>query len=476
MLQPRCKSHASEELEFYCKECRSLACRSCALSLTHRSHPNNMIEIDEALNEAQAVLKQYINKANSLLQGAENVMDNSARSSQLLQDNSKRAESKIQKYFHRMRCILTDREHYFVSILRRSVEEKKKDVIERKAAFKISMSGIIEGLKSLDDLSKRDAEDISILKDQGQIFEKLDGHMTKMSDNINSDSIEVDTSVTMPCFEDQNFEKLCRQVGDPGFRVSTQNLFGVPPSSSLPAAPLLSPSLRKTTSHQSSPPPVPPRIKSNSVNTFDPRANSPLTSPLSSPLTSPTGSDISNGDRSQNAISPVPPPIPPKSPSHNKKKHPQWLEECKRQYEGEKAKDYEVPFVKQNGSQSPGLNKEHVIENGHNGISKNPIPKPRSRTHAFLGETYPSVSPVPKARTKVLKPIEYNDHTVTVEAPTPGTPPLPIHHFAPPEGPPIEPLAVINSRMMTGPSECKEDKICPYGVCIGQFSLCYIVG
>uniref|UniRef100_A0A1X7V6C2 Uncharacterized protein n=1 Tax=Amphimedon queenslandica TaxID=400682 RepID=A0A1X7V6C2_AMPQE len=435
-----------------------------------------MLEIDEALNEAQAVLKQYINKANSLLQGAENVMDNSARSSQLLQDNSKRAESKIQKYFHRMRCILTDREHYFVSILKRSVEEKKREVIEKKAAFKVSMSGIIEGLKSLDDLSKRDPENISILRDQGQVFEKLDGHMSKMSDNINSDSIEVDSSVTMPCFEDQNFEKLCRQVGDPGFRVSTQNVFGLPPSSPLSATPLLSPSLRKNTS-QPPAPPVPPRLKSNSVNTIDPRSNSPLTSPLSSPLTSPTGSDscISNGDGSQNLISPAPPPIPPKSPSHGKKKHPQWLEECKRQYEEEKANDYEVPSVKQNGSQSPGGNKEHVIENGRNGISKNPVPKPRSRTHAFLGETCPSVSPVPKARTKVFKPIEYNDHTVTVEAPTPGTPPLPVHNFTSSGGPPIEPLVVINSRMMTGPSESKEDKIRPYGVCIGQFSLCCIV-
>ena len=464
MLQSRCKAHTSEDLEFYCKDCRSLACRSCVLSPSHRSHSDKMIEIEEALKEAQTTLKQYVSKANGLLQGAENLMDNSARSSQKLQENTKRAEAKIQKYFHRMRSILTDREHYFVSLLRKSVEDKKKKAIERKSAFKVSMSGIIEGLKSLDELTKRESDDISVLRDQGAVFEKLDLHMDKMSRNIDSDFIDVDTSVTMPCFEDQNFEKVCRQVGDPGYRVSTQNFYGVSPSVSVP---LLSPI---TPNH--SPPPVPPRIKSNSLNSsVDPRI-----SPFLSPVASPTGSDFSDGDRTQGTLSPVPPPIPPKSPSHGKKKIPKWLKECKEQYDMEKsngeATDYEVPFNK---------TKPRAIENGptitagvkENGVIKSPLPKPRSRSHHILSsDNVPIVntSPIPRTRTKFLKSLEYKEHTVTVEAPTPESPPLPLSlrsNSASPETTPLQPLFEITSKMMLGPHESRDDKINPSAVSVG---------
>lgn len=418
LQQPKCTSHPSQTLDFYCEECYTLACTSCVLSSAHRAHSHNVTDISIALPIHRERLHDYITEANGCLQGAENMMDNSASSVHMLQENCKRAESKIQKYFYRMRTILTDRERHFSSLLKRSVSEKKKTMTEERKSIKVSLANIIDGLKSLDELSKRREEDISVLQDDFPVISKLKGHMQLVHQQVDSDISNFDTTVTMPCFEDQNFEKICRRVGDPGYRVCPHNCARLSG---------FSPLISKRNGSIESLPPVPPRLSSGGH-----RLKS--TESLSPRPTSSGGSETElseSGDIDVFRAETPPPPIPPKSPAHARK-WPQWMEDYKKQLEVEKEKTSEEG--KENGVPGGQRDKEDGV-----------------------------VRPVPKVRSKLSKvPVldfigSPHSTRVMVQPPTPVSPDIL-----------IEPSLEVTTRMMLGQAESKEDKLSPCGICIGK--------
>ena len=284
---------------------------SCILSPQHRPHSDRITDAKSALDNHNIKLQSLINQANGCLQGAENIMDNLARCSEELKNNRSRAEQKIQRYFHRMRSILTDREHYFVSLLRQSVKEKNQAVIERRSKAKETTDGIINGLKALTDLLNRN--DVLVLRDAVPIAKLLTKHFDTMNNHEALDEFKLDTSVTMPCFEDPNFEKVCRQVGDSNYRVC----YNCEEKSFV--------SVNETIS-DSSPPPVPPRLSIKTKDSID------YLPP------SPTGSNAST-DSMDIFIDDMPPPIPPKSPKKTHTRFPQWIEDYKKQMEVAKSSE-----------------------------------------------------------------------------------------------------------------------------------------
>lgn len=297
MSSIKCEAHPTQSLEFFCQVCSDVICMSCVLSPQHRAHSDNITDMDSALSDHQARLEISISQANGCLQGAENVMDNLARCVEELKGNRSRAEQKIKRYFHRMRSILVDREHQFISLLRQNVDEKRKMVTERRKKAKETTDGIITGLKSLTDLTNRN--DVMILREAAPILDLLSKHIDAI--NSHNDKFDFDSSVTMPCFEDPNFEKVCRLVGDPNYRVCDCHLSE---SESVSGD-------QNETISSTSPPPVPPRLSIKDTIDF-----------LSPP--SPTGSNASDVD----SMDDVPPPLPPKSPK-KKRKIPQWIEDYK---------------------------------------------------------------------------------------------------------------------------------------------------
>ena len=445
MAYPKCSLHQSYPLEYYCEECHDLVCTSCVLSLQHRTHSAKINDVTAVLPSHIDKLQEFINQANGHLQGAENIMDNLARNVQSLLDNRTRAEQKVKKYFYRMRSILSDRERYFITQLHLSVDEKKKKVTEKRKLVKESMDSIISSLKSLSDLSQRH-NDVLILREEKGIINQLMEDIQRMS-NVHStlDILEMDTSVTMPCFEDQNFEKICRQVGNPGFRTCAQGSGCSQESSPKP--------LPRSSHNQSddNPPPIPPRPTSVKYR----ESTSSITttfSDFSGPPPSPTGSNgstdsvISGTDTTRNdnftasgelgsemALgSPLlksPPPVPPKSPK-KVGNLPQWLEDCKKQQ----------------------------LQ-----IRKTPPPPTVNGTNKEYGNFVNKTSPIPKPRTK-LKIInctcDKNDQTkpevITVQPPTPNSPDKI-----------IQPLLEISSKTMLGPAEGRDDIIKPCGICVG---------
>lgn len=446
MAYPKCSLHQSYPLEYYCEECLDLVCTSCVLSLQHRAHSAKITDVTAVLPSHIDKLQEFINQANGHLQGAENIMDNLARNVQSLLDNRMRAEQKVKKYFYRMRSILSDRERYFITQLHLSVDEKKKKVTEKRKLVKESMDCIISSLKSLSFLSQRH-NDVLILREEKAIIEKLMEDIQLMNDVHSTLGIlEMDTSVTMPCFEDQNFEKICRQVGNPGFRTCAQGSACSQESSPKP---------QPRSSHNQSddnPPPVPPRPSSVKYR----ESTSSITttfSDFSGPPPSPTGSNastdsvISGTDTTRNdnftasgelgseiAIgSPLlksPPPVPPKSPKKVSSNMQQWLEDCKKQ-QLQSRKTPPPPTVN-------GTNKEYGIV-----VNKtSPIPKPRTKLKLINNTCDKNDQAKPKV--------------ITVQPPTPNSPDKI-----------IQPLSEISSRTMLGPAEGRDDIIRPCGICVG---------
>jgi hypothetical protein len=349
---PKCAEHPSRSVEFYCEYCSDVACTSCVLSSRHRGHSSEIIDINIAIDDRQARIGDCISRANGYLQGAEDAMDDLARCVGELKLNQSKAERRIELYFHRMRSILVDREHYFKGLLKQKVDERIKFISGKRQQSKEALDGIITGLKSLDNISNNPS-DITSLINEASVTRLLKNHFETIDNQPSTSEIEVDRSVTMPCFEDSNFEKVCRRVGDPDYRVCSNNSISCNSHHPKPM-PRLNASRESPTAPLKLPANPPKRLRTK-------------TAPYS----------IDNDDGND-----VPPPIPPKSPKSPKNHLPQWLHDYKKQYDAEKSKDVHQPSPI--ASKTP--TKPEIIQSGQVIIELElPTPdSPHAKTlHAF---------------------------------------------------------------------------------------------
>ena len=279
---PFCKDHPRKVLEYYCNECRQLVCGSCMLS-SHRPHSSSIIESEEALQNHLKTLDSLKAQVNATLQGAENVMDNLAKDVEEIKLNGSRASHRVKTYFSRLREHLVKRERHFLSSLSSELEKPITGIAEQRSSVRQAMEQIINNLKTLDELSQC-KQDVNVLLTEGELVAEVKKNilaMQEVQDAIVKNPIL--TIVTMPCFEDQEFDKVCQQVGNPSFRTCPPDCKGKRKRNPSPN--------EQNQSRQSTPsPPLPHRIK--------PKAPDP------SPLPQPTSS--------------TPPPLPPKSPAHGK--------------------------------------------------------------------------------------------------------------------------------------------------------------
>lgn len=449
---PKCSDHDGKSLDFYCTSCKDIACSSCLLT-QHREHSHSVVEASEVLSSHMTELRDLVEQANAHLEGAENIMDNMAGSVRTLRENKDRAEQRIRNYFSRMRNILVDREHHFINKLRQSTEEKKMAFGDTRKSVKDAMTGMIKCVKILADLSQRE-DDIIVLREERSVVSELNRLIEVM--NEVKGTIEQDTSVTIPCLEDHNFEQVCRMVGDPHFRVCAPGCVNSPASIPVPSSPKNSPLDIPNDDQSSKPPPIPPRpvVKDRRAQT-DPNETISLRSPdhpRSYSQLPNTNDDERVPIRRSESVSPPPPPIPPRSP-RSTKELPSWLLEYQQQQKHQE-RDEDV--------------KDDQLVNGHDesykvtpSVGKPPIPKPRQK---LLIKNQLS-SPIGYIETDKEDDGRYQPFTklsdtsnpvVNVNPPTPSTEVIGF------------PVVEITSRQLLGPNQQKGSVVYPCGVCIGS--------
>lgn len=250
----RCSQHPTERLTHYCEDCRDLVCESCLLIPPHRQHRVSLAE--KVLPKHIQSLEQYIVQANAHVQGTENLMDNLAQTNMKIQENRSAAELRIRTYFNRMRNLLNERERHFVSTVRLDTSKKMETVADRRGKIKIIMDALITSLKTMDSFT-RQPDDITILRSEGAVLEQTDHHIQDLLQWYNAPSF--DTTITLPCVEDRNFEEVCRLVGDPSYRVCPPNCTSQKKSPSKS----MSPPLIGAMPTNGAPPPRPPKPKNS---------------------------------------------------------------------------------------------------------------------------------------------------------------------------------------------------------------------
>lgn len=212
----RCDHHPSKVLEYYCQDCRDLVCGNCLLS-AHRDHTRSVLEADGVLPGHLSELSKLTESTGVTLQGAENIMDSLAEDLKTMKENEQRAMLKARRFFGHLKEILSERERHFLSKLHHSLEERRGKITKKRKDVKQSIEGLISGLKVLNQLSQR--TDVMVLRDEKVVVTQIKvniARVTYVQQELAGQG--TDTTVVMPCYEDQNLQRLCWKAGDPGYR------------------------------------------------------------------------------------------------------------------------------------------------------------------------------------------------------------------------------------------------------------------
>ena len=392
----RCSDHDGKPFEFYCRSCESLGCSMCVL-VTHRDHTNEVSDALEAIPDHLTRVKSLYEEASIHLETAQEVLDDTASTIGKLKENKDCAERRIRNYFQRMRNILIDREHHFINTVRRNAEGRKKSSSNVRKSVSDLMQGLVVCVKELWDLSTRtEGGDIMVLKEEKRLSDRLKEVVKLLKELQNCDEISYpNTTITLPCVEDHNFEKVCRLVGDPWFKTCSPNC-----SNDFACSPEHNASIL-------APPPIPPRPKSrtstdpHSINLTRPaRSKSTCENPVS------TSPDLS--------VSVTPPPVPPRSPVMTNKSHiPQWI------------LDYKEKLNKENEQMDDNNDQSINDENSKTYsilLKKTPTPKPRKVNANAKQQTGVSIYEKPttaKTNGMSLADLKLNELKINIDPPTP---------------------------------------------------------
>ena len=449
---PRCIDHPRKLLEYFCSECHQLICGSCLLSV-HRSHAAGIIEAEDALQRHMGVLKELIAQANAMLQGAENIMDNLAKDAKEVRVNGSRASQRVKTYFARMREILNERERHFLSSLNSELEKPLTNISEQRKQVRTAMEAVITNLKTLDGLSKQ-TEDISVLMTERTVVTEVNKNLTTMreiQETIAKNPIP--TSITMPCFEDQEFAMVCRQVGDPSFRVCSSNCdkgHGVQKKS--PGSPANPPKPAEFSLHppttSSGAPPLPPKSPSQAEKQVDRMSPTDLRKEKNKDVHNGLSSPCSSAEDEEGGPHSSPPPVPPKSPRRQATPitisltpdHPKRPIPVPRQKKG--SNTLGIP----KRPRAVTINPDASSSDSPNHISTSPL---HTEEHNNIIRSHTFVSPTP-GRDLLLTPL----------SPTPQI-----------SMDVVKPVLVISSKQMMGPTysrQGKMDHVYPCGICIGE--------
>lgn len=337
----RCSEHEGKPYEFYCRQCKSLACSMCVL-LVHRDHTTEVSEAADVLPEHMESLKGLYKEASAHLETAQDMMDNSAASIAKLKENKEFAEKRIHSYFQRVRNILVDRENHFINTIRRNAEEKKKASSNVRRSLSELFQSLMFCVKGLWELSSRDEADIMLLMEEEKLVAELEKATKTLKDLQKKDELlNPDATITLPCIEDRNFEKICRMIGDPSFTTCP------PDCCSTAAAPFSNGGIGGNNERLFllTPPPLPPKVPVKERTSTDPHVESNhilLTRPDSHPRSNSSIELTESVTESLESVT-APPPVPPRSPKQSKKPPlPQWLLEYKEKADKENRKSTEV--------------------------------------------------------------------------------------------------------------------------------------
>ena len=415
---------------------------------SHRPHAASIIEAEDALQHHIEVLNDLKAQANTSLQGAENVMDNLAKDIEEIKTNGTRAAQRVKTYFSQLRDILLKRERHFLSSLSSSLERPITGITEQRKTVRKAMANIFQNLKTLDQLSQQDG--FNLLTERAIVTEVNNNLLAMQNGQEKVLENPILTVVTMPCFEDQEFDKVCRQIGDPNFRTCPPDCTGK----------------RKNNTDSRSSPALPPKVK--------PKAPEPPSVTVSS----------------------TPPPLPPKSPSHTKQTDEIAPADTKNEptdgfNSAEDDNKSPVSSPPPLPPKSPRRTRAPLQPSFSSGSSpevlKRPIPLPRQKkapyspslprraraiTDAPNNDLSPeSVSPLPKdnqiirshtvgSSTKISK----DSHLSPPPSPSSPFSPLGLTNI-------IQPAAIISSKQLMGPAhsrQAKTDRVYPTGVCVGK--------
>lgn len=291
----------------------------CVL-LVHRDHTTEVSEAADVLPEHMNNLKNLYEEASTNLELAQEMMDNSAAAIAKLKENKEMAERRIRSYFQRVRSILVDRENYFINTVRKSAEEKKIVSCNVRKSVSELFQSLMFCVKGLWDLSCREEADILLLKEEQKLIGELEMSVKTLKELQKKDELlNPDTTITLPCIEDCNFEKMCRVVGDPSFTACPPECTSGTSNNTSPL-----PGTAGDRSFLLTPPPLPPKLPVKERTSTDPYEDSVLLRPDTHPR---SNSSIELTEPAVNEVlSTTPPPVPPRSPKQTKKSNlPQWL-------------------------------------------------------------------------------------------------------------------------------------------------------
>ncbi len=372
----------------------------CVL-VSHRDHTTEVSDASEALPEHLTRLKKLYEEANAHLETAQEMMDSTATTISKLKENKDCAEKRIRGYFQRMRNILIDREHLFINAVRHNAEERKTASSNTRKSISDVLQGLVLCVKELWDLSNRHG-DILVLKEEKLLSARLKELSKLLKEFENSNEIyNPNTTITLPCIEDQNFEKICRLVGNPSFRTCS-------PNCNNDFIPMTSPEYNNDL-RIINPPPVPPRPKG--MTSLDPQQNTLSNRPSDHPRSR------SSIDTYSNDVIPVtPPPIPPRSPVRSRRNQlPQWLLDCKDKMNKENANNRGS-----NSSRSNSNLQLTIDDNDTNIIILKNVPKPKPRQQKINQSDYETpVITTKKANGITLSDLRLNELKINVDPPTP---------------------------------------------------------
>ena len=461
-MHPRCVNHPGKVLEYYCQNCRELICSHCLLS-THRDHTQSVFEANGVLPIHLSELGELTESTSKTLQGAENIMDSLAEDLKTIRENEQRALLKVRRYFGHLKEVLSERERHFLSKLHHSLEERRGKITRKRKDVKQSIEGLITGLKVLNQLSQR--SDVMVLRDEKVVVAQIKTNISLVT-NVQQELGRhgTDTTVIMPCYEDQNFERLCWRVGDPNYRFCTVDCPNNPSplSKGSPAMQRLRPVAVHVPTEPMPPlPPKPTHLQDTSLSPrLDARRNGNFSEgdarPMpTSPVTIVTNDRLSSVSSEEgpgeSGVEPeCAPDLPPKVPMHRSVllKPPVPKPRYRVNYNNIVTKDreeVEEALVRS----ATATYQTPVLELQSNGFIAKPTEtdKPRSKSDA----------PLPPLPAKVILPSPTDDSLPTLEVK--------------PRQVPV--LEITPRQMQASPSvrraRCR-NQVYPHGICTGKSS------
>lgn len=208
----KCRVHANKPLEYYCEECKVLACGQCMLN-GHRMHKDVKFASD-ALPEHISGLKIALSPTDSMLPEAEQILESLQSDAATIKHTGEEAASHVRSYFSNIQHILTERERQILDGIQTEVTKKEKVLSKQQQSVQEATGEIQNCMTIVRDISETRQDDIRILLEEQSLRVRINNHLVHLESILGKIKHRGNISFQKPFELDHAFEGQCKRLGE----------------------------------------------------------------------------------------------------------------------------------------------------------------------------------------------------------------------------------------------------------------------